>query len=75
MNYDTANWDNSTYTCTFPSDIFFDVLYSDAGAVSNPQAYVVAARLSTKTQYDVDLFVGLLRLVILMSLIIINLSI
>jgi hypothetical protein len=47
MDYDSSSWNNKTFACTMPTKIFFDVLISDAGSITNPQKYIVAGRLST----------------------------
>ena len=44
------NFTNSTLngnTCTFPNKIVIDIQYSKDGIISNPQNYIVSARIST----------------------------
>jgi hypothetical protein len=45
-NIDNSTWYAGNKTCYMPGQIFFDVLTSTAGAISNPQQYIVASRIS-----------------------------
>ncbi len=47
MDLDLSSWDKKNFICRMPTKIFFDVLISDAGSTSNPQKYILSARLST----------------------------
>ena len=47
MDLDSSSWDKKNFICRMPTKIFFDVLISDAGSITNPQKYILAARLST----------------------------
>lgn len=54
MDYDLTknytSWTSSNSSCTFPNNIYLDVLISKAGAVNNPQNYVVSAKLSASKE-------------------------
>jgi hypothetical protein len=54
---DKAVWDSTYKTCKFPNTIILDVLTSKAGAVNNPQEFVVSARISAK--YEVVKFASI----------------
>lgn len=45
-----STWNSQTKTCNFPHTIFLDILTSKAGAVNNPQNYIVSARLSAYSE-------------------------
>ena len=46
LDLNASTWNDKTSICTMPTKIFFDVLISDAGSITNPQKYIVSARLS-----------------------------
>ena len=50
FNLNNSTWTESNSNCNFPSTIYLDILTSKAGAVNNPQEYIVSARLSTKNE-------------------------
>lgn len=47
-NLDESNWTAGQNICNFPNSIILDVLTSKAGAVTNPQEYIVSSRVSAK---------------------------
>ncbi len=51
MNTANTTYFASNNTCYFPSEIFLDILTTNAGSVNKPQQYILAARLSTKYEY------------------------
>lgn len=48
FNLDNSTWTEDTKSCYLPEAAFLDVLTSEAGAINNPQNYVLSARVSTK---------------------------
>jgi hypothetical protein len=47
-NLDNSYWTTGQNICNFPNTIVLDVLTSKAGAVINPQEYIVSSRVSAK---------------------------
>ncbi len=48
MDFDSSFLHKNNRTCHYPSSVYFDVITGQAGAINNPQNYILGGRLSTK---------------------------
>ena len=48
MDFDNSTFYNNNITCNYPSAVYLDILTAKAGALDNPQNYILGGRLSTR---------------------------
>jgi len=50
VDFDSSRFYKDNRTCFYPSSVYLDILTAQAGAINNPQNYIIGGRLSTKYQ-------------------------
>lgn len=48
LDFNSSVFYKDNRTCYYPSSVYLDVLTAQAGAINNPQNYILGGRLSTR---------------------------
>jgi len=42
---------SSTGFCSFPNNFILEIIYANTGSITNPQSYIVSAKMIAKQEY------------------------